>query len=357
MNASGFLDSVRKKRSIETRKRFYDKEVQQLLTEYDETPLTPEEKKAIQSVWGQYDNINMDWIRFYKNATGRFNPYYFPPDVYFGRTCRKLNGITGSVRPEIEDKNYLDLLFCDVSRTVSVLHNIDGVLLNSKYEKIDLNAALNICMQYDELVVKPSIDTSGAKNVAFVHPKSKKEMKELLESYKQNYVVQLPLRQHESLSKLNPDSVNTIRVLSLFWENEVVILGSLIRIGVPGVRVDNLVRSNGFSCGIDTNGRFVRFGYDKHGHKTETLGNGLVLNGYPIPGYEKVIAQVKQLHPRIPQHRLIGWDYTVDTDESPILIESNMFLPEINFHQFAMGPIFGEGDLFREIVKYTYEGE
>ena len=39
---------------------------------------------------------------------------------------------------------------------------------------------------------------------------------------------------------------------------------------------------------------------------------------------------------------LISWDFAVDKDGDPILIEANFTFGEIDFHQLCNGPILGE---------------
>lgn len=43
----------------------------------------------------------------------------------------------------------------------------------------------------------------------------------------------------------------------------------------------------------------------------------------------------------VPQFRLLSWDIAVDEDNSPILIEVNMYSGELDFHQLNNGPVFG----------------
>ena len=48
------------------------------------------------------------------------------------------------------------------------------------------------------------------------------------------------VKQHPILEKMNPSSLNTIRVVSFFFEGEVYILSIILRMGAKNARVDNI---------------------------------------------------------------------------------------------------------------------
>lgn len=335
----------------------WDRRINRMLADKD-GKLTSEMEAQIAHVWGKYIKANPNWARWYYLCNGQFSPYYVPSDIYFARICRVLNSLNRFSYPLLQDKNYLNLLFADVKKTDTIVHCINGQLLDSNYLPITVNDAEKVCMRIGaELVIKPSVDTTEARNVEFIRPKEDgiDKLKALMEDHGTDYVIQRALKQHPDLAKLNPDSINTVRVLSLLWNGKVVILGSLVRIGVKGIRVDNLVASNGVSCCIDLEkGCFMRRAFDRAGNAYETLPNGIVLNGYRIPGFDKVIALVKELHYRLAHFKLIGWDFTVNEEENPVLIETNLDFPELDFHQIGTGPLFGEDELFKEVMEYVF---
>ena len=313
--------------------------------------------KEVEDYWQQWgEHVNPSWAAWYYRANGIFKPEYIPSNIYYGRITRALNRRDYLVHPLLQDKNYLDLVMPEVRRPEVVVRNVYGQYLDQNYRIVSYNDAIEQCLNEEELVIKPTIETTGAKNVKFVNIRKSDvdELKNTLAEAHEDFVVQRVLRQHDSLALLNPDSVNTIRILSLLWNNEVIIIGSLVRIGVKGIRVDNLVRSNGISCAITSDGRFVRYGYDKTGKPIETLLNGIHLEGYVIPGYDKAVALAKEYHPRFSHFKLIGWDITITPEEEPLLIEMNLDQPDLYFHQLPMGPLFGDGNLLKQILEYTY---
>ena len=145
---------------------------------------------------------------------------------------------------------------------------------------------------------------------------------------------------HPDLAKLNPSSVNTIRVLSYRRENEVIILYAVIRIGRMGKTVDNET-AGGIKADIDlATGRIkgLAFGNSTEKDMPQT-DSGVVLDKYLIPSFPKVLEFVKDLHQRLPFFKLVGWDISVDTNGNPVMIEWNR---SAELSQVAHGPAFGE---------------
>jgi len=70
--------------------------------------------------------------------------------------------------------------------------------------------------------------------------------------------------------------------------------------------------------------------------------SGLIFEGYEVPGYQKCRDAVPMLHAQMPRFRLVSWDFAIDPDGEPVLIEANLHYGELDFHQINNGPIFGE---------------
>lgn len=61
-----------------------------------------------------------------------------------------------------------------------------------------------------------------------------------------------------------------------------------------------------------------------------------------VPGYSKILEIVKKNHFTMPHFRLISWDFAVDIDHEPVMIEANLRYGELDFHQLNNGPLFGK---------------
>ena len=316
---------------------------------------------AIKNVWSKYFNVDPQWAQYYYSMNHIASPLYVPSDIWFTVLCRKLNQISVFRCQALKDKNYLDTIFGSSVLCPQVLiRNINGELLDRDFKHISFEQALAICKSFQEVIVKPSLESKHARNISFItkagSPETfESELRKVMNRMKADFIVQTVLKQHTDMAKLNPDSINTIRVLSFLWKGKVYILGSLVRIGTKGSRVDNPSASNGVSCVLSGDGKMNKYAYDRDWNPHTELPNGICLEGYQVSCFEQLIETVKKLHYKVPHSRIIGWDTTVSENGEPALIEANLTYPEIYFHQLGDGPIFKDKNLFDEILSYVTE--
>ena len=69
-----------------------------------------------------------------------------------------------------------------------------------------------------------------------------------------------------------------------------------------------------------------------------------------VPCWVKIKTAALALHKRIPQLGIVGWDFTLTPDETPLLIEFNP-RPGVGLQQ-AVGPMFSKEDL-NEIMEHV----
>ena len=323
----------------------------------------PEEVSAaaVSSVWSRYEKISPKWAQYYWSLNGIASPYYIPSDFWFSKMCRTMNSRDRFGWPLFQDKNYLDLFFPDVRRPEVVVRNVSGQYLDAAYRPLTSEAAAALCETEGELIVKPSIDSKGGKGIVFIHDPAEKaaapSVLTVLQGRSGDFVVQRVLRQHPKMAELNPDSINTVRVLTLLWKGKAQVLGALVRIGTKGCRVDNPHTSNGLSCVLDAQGRMIEKAFDRNWRPFTTLPNGMAVKGFAVPYYDRIVETVLKLHYRVPHFRLIGWDMTISEEGEPIVIEANMDCPEIYFHQVGGGPLIRDPELFHEIMDFVKEQE
>lgn len=310
--------------------------------------LSKDEKKTIKTVWGGYCKVDFRWFDYFKNGNGTFSAYYVPENVYYGRICRKFNRI--DCTPLFKDKNYLDVLFTDIVTPTIIARNINGTLLNNNYENISINDLYEICIQRTEIVIKPSIDSSEGRNISFVNTSdlSLNSFNRLLDNYKNDYTIQECIKQHPFLNEINPSSVNHIRILSLLWNSEVIILSKYLTAGKPGIRVDN-AHANNYIISINDNG-MLEMQVDCNSWEKRNYSKKA-----SVPNYFKMIDYVKRKHPFFSHFGIIGWDFTVNDNDEIVLIEANIDFPGGRNTQMLYGPLFGEGKLFKEIMEYTFK--
>lgn len=141
---------------------------------------------------------------------------------------------------------------------------------------------------------------------------------------KQTYIVQEKVVQHSAINQIYPDALNTLRVVSIVFGEDIVILGSFLRIGANGSVVDNWSHG-GLAVGVNEDGTLMKWGIFKpeYGIKTDRHPNtGLIFEGYRLPYWEEAIDLVKTCHRKFSFIGAIGWDVAF-TERGPIIIEGN----------------------------------
>ena len=141
---------------------------------------------------------------------------------------------------------------------------------------------------------------------------------------RQRFIVQKRVEQHSAINKIYPDALNTVRVVSVVNGNEIVILGSLLRIGANGSVVDNWAHG-GVAVGVNSDGTLMKWGLYKpsYGTKTDRHPNsGVIFEEYRLPFWEETLALVKESHRKLSCIATIGWDIAI-TEMGPVVIEGN----------------------------------
>src|SRR5690606_13230805 len=129
-------------------------------------------------------------------------------------------------------------------------------------------------------------------------------------------------RQNANLDRLNPDSVNTVRMITYRDPQEKLhVIASVLRIGNGSV-IDNFA-SGGMFTMLDDDGVALYPGVDKQSHIYRTHPvTGTAIQGFQVPHYPEIVSMIAEAAKRLPTVPYVGWDIAV-TPEGPALIEAN----------------------------------
>ena len=133
------------------------------------------------------------------------------------------------------------------------------------------------------------------------------------------------IRQHKDLSAIYPESVNTIRAVTILSRGEAHVVTASLRIGNAGRVVDNF-NNGGMVVPVDVKtGEISVPAADKAGQVYHTHPvTGAPIVGARIPLWTECLALVREAAQVIPMIRYVGWDIAV-TPDGPILVEGNQF--------------------------------
>lgn len=299
-----------------------------------------EYKEIILPYWEKYGYKPAKyWYQIFCEADQKVDPRYIPDDLYYGEMIPYFSN--SQFRRFGEDKCYHDIWFSDIKRPETICKNIAGVYYNPSMDPISLDEAVSLAIDFkDECLIKPSIDSGEGRLIKFYTPETidKEELENDFNELGANFIMQAAVKQHEILSKLNPSSLNTIRVVSFFFEGEVHILSCILRVGAPNAKVDN-VGAGGYACPIQMDGQLNTKAVNRKAEWVEENITGVKFADIKIPEFDKIIETVKFSHTRLAHFKLIGWDMSVDVKGEPVLIEYNT-CPGAN--QISCGPTFGD---------------
>ena len=155
------------------------------------------------------------------------------------------------------------------------------------------------------------------------------------------------------ISEFNPSSVNVVRYISIFINGKVVPIMAALRCGAAGSFNDNSITADGlgmFVVGIDDNGVLKDRAYHSCGKQIERCPNGTEFAGKTIPGFEKMKDIIVDLHSKMAHFGFISWDFVIDTEGNPKVMEYNIKGPGVLYYQYANGPLLG--DYTGEVIKW-----
>ena len=325
--------------------KFFEKKIKKSMKLCPMKPLTKGQEADIKAYFKKHFNRDIPtyWHQYFYSRNGLYSEKYIPTSIYSSSMIYNLNNYQFSLA--YVDKGFYDTLFPDVNRPQTFVKNVNGFYYDDK-NAISKEEAIDRCSNLKEAIIKPTVLGTWGNGVKLFHtdngfiPELNMSVNDLFSHYKNSFIIQSKLVQHPDLARLNPTSVNTIRVMSYRRENEVIILYAVIRIGRMGKVVDNET-SGGIKADIDLQTGRIKgsaFGSPTEPNMPQT-DSGATLDNYQIPSFPQILDFVKSLHLRLPYFKLVGWDISVDTNGDPVMIEWNR---SAELSQVAHGPAFGE---------------
>ncbi len=307
-----------------------------------------EYNKKIIPFWSKYGvKPKKFWFQYYGQKLGEFNPYVIPGDMFQKELLPFLNN--HSVQDTLENKLYFDMILYDIKKPINYVKYVNGIYLDNDNHLISREQAIEAIRGVDRVIAKP-IDDSRGNSVKIVNVKDDfdKAWEYIDKNYgHREYILQEVVKQSPQLEKYNPTSINTLRIISLIVNGKVEILSSIVRVGAEGAEIDNYSKGGDARPIHNPEGTLKGFMiYPKGFSETDTKGNPIGFD--KIIGYEKVIEEIKKYHPRFPHLRWIGWDFAIDENYEPVLIELNGAAGD---NQKSDGPMFKE---FTEIILDEY---
>ena len=300
---------------------------------YNEIKLDDDQRKKIDDLFLENygGKIPYTWHRHYTAFTGKFDENYFPELLFIPEFEHFMN-VNKAYSIVFSDKNMLPMLaeMADVKVPRVFLSRSAGAYRDSNYKFVSRDQAIDVLYNIGEIFVKPTTDSCSGQGCAVYNIKSgkdvstQKNIKDILDSMGDDFVIQERLQCHQSIKKIYSGSVNTFRVITYRWKDKIFRMPSIMRIGQGGNYIDN-AHAGGMFIAIDDDGTlhdtaFTEFKktYEKH------PDTHLIFSGHKISFYDKVVDAAVRMHEMIPQLGVLHWDFTIDEYGQPVLVEVNV---------------------------------
>ena len=300
---------------------------------YSKVKLSSAQKQEIDDLFvNNYGKkIPYTWHRHFTAFTGNFDKNYFPELLYIPEFEYFMN-YNQNYAHVLEDKNLLPYLtkFAQIRSPKTLLSCVEGVYRNADAQIID---TLQFEQQFNNLgdaFAKPSVDSCSG-NGCFVLNMQKgkdilsgKSSAQLLDELGLNFVIQERLICHKSIAEIYSHSVNTFRIITYRWKDEIYHTPLILRIGANGKNVDN-AHAGGMFIAVDDNGTLHEKAFTEFNKQyTSHPDTHFVFKGHIIPHVEQLIQAAKRMHALIPQLGCCNWDFTLNQQGNPVLIEINL---------------------------------
>lgn len=241
----------------------------------------------------------------------------------------RLGGVNDAqVAPLLDDKLLFHLLVA--SEPAAAAPEPVGLVANGRFHPIGRHASLEAAFEaHERIVCKPSHGAGGVE-VSVLRPADAPPGRGLF--LLEGFVVQ-----HPYAAAIFPDSLNTIRVVTLADEDGTFVAGAAHRFGcVASAPVDNFKRG-GVSALVDLATGELSAGRSNPGHHSGHAhpahpDTGARIEGVVVPMWGEVMELALRLARMVPGLHHVGWDICVAAD-GPRVIEGNARLANPNLIQ------------------------
>lgn len=294
--------------------------------------------------------ISYDYHRYYSSYMNSFDEKYIPEFIFISEIESKLNSLEYAL--VLSDKNLLPMLVGrnEKYRCAKIfVSSSNGILKNSDYEIINKDVAIDILKNIGECFYKPTVDSSSGRGCAVYNFKngvdsySGETLESIFAGCPANFNFQEIISNCESVKKLHPESLNTFRIVTYILDGQVFHFPIIMRIGRGVAKVDN-AHQGGIFIGVEDDGKLKKCGFTEFQDRFyEHPDTGIKFDGYAVPEVRQCIAAAHEMQAKLPQTRLMSFDFVADENGIPVLIEINLQYQTIWMSQMAHGKgAFGE---------------
>ena len=316
--------------------------------------LTKENETEAKEFWKEYKSVPMVYHNFYTEKYGEFHKEYVPDEIYYNYVQPHFNNYR--LAKALDNKCYYNKMFQGIPQPKLVAYCLNGFwYIDDQIAPQGIIGVYEVLKNEKEVFVKRANDSGGGHGVKYLNCQglTLDSFQNLINGFKGDIAIQRGITQHPALAKINPSSVNTIRMITLLEKDGARLLSTILRMGVGETKVDNS-SSGGMTIGVTPEGILKKYAC---ANKKRLLDrhptSDVIFEGYALPAFEKAKELVLKASYMVPHFRMVAWDVSILEDGTPVLIEANLYDGQLDSHQIHNGPLFGKDTvrIMNEIFK------
>lgn len=248
-------------------------------------------------------------------------------------------------------KQYNDLTFAHYFDNKAEFYERFDPYIRRQWIRMDApkEQVLAFIAGHETFIAKPAEGSCGhgIEKITVADSESPEKIYERLNQIDALMLLEDVIIQHPEVSRIYPESINTVRAVTINKEGTVHVICTYFRIGNNGRHVDNF-NSGGMVTPVDERTGVVK---DRAIDKNKVLYavhpyTDQPIQGFQFPDWEQAMDLVRAAAQEIPEMGYLGWDVAF-TPDGPCLVEGNNFpghdiyqLPEHTPDKLGMMPKF-----------------
>ena len=195
----------------------------------------------------------------------------------------------------------------------------DVVFVNSKKSE---DAFVMFCQNHPRFIIKPLACCCGSGIQIINTDEDAFQVQRFLDSNPDGFVAEELINQNIVLSRLHPESVNTLRINTVNYGTSVEIKWPCLRIGRGTSVVDNAGAGGVFGSIDIATGVITAVSDEFHHTFSKHPDTGIPLIGFQMPKWKEACEMAKELAGLIPDCHFVAWDLAL-TDKGWVMVEGN----------------------------------
>lgn len=269
------------------------------------------------------------WLMAYTAFVGEFKEGWLPDDYYKTKVLPVINPQSNLS----EIKTLSSRLLRSIKDFPDKYYVINNRLFDTSLNLVNENELFLLDKEYF-FKSNFSMRGEGVKKI------TKDNFESFLKLELTDGVIQSFVKQHEWFNKIMPNNVCTVRITTTNINGVTKYRAATLRIG----RSDDqavLSEKNIKVPILDDEGNLSDWGITPDYKKIyEHPDTGFKFKNNKIPYFKQMVNKCLELHKSFPYFGLLGWDLTIDSENNIRILEWNAHIPDIIFHEVAVGPCF-----------------